>query len=375
MASMEDRIAGEVDPSIPEQEHGLEDDPVQDEFRPLYDEWFGEESAPLLFRAINLESWDLCRQLLNRNKSVVRNELKHVDMYGYSAVHYSSWFPSSPPEIFESILEYSPANFASRPNRKGRTPLHLASWRGRDEAVEQICRRNPEAVKVIDRCKKSPLTDACSRNRSKRVLEALLGADPSQIIMKNNNEMNPALIFFRISHGFISAPHRTRFSQESEQLNFCNKVRVILAAESKFENERSFAGEVKMASTGDLNNDWQLLLAAIASPSCPFPFVKVLLDRFDSKISSFRDEQGNTILHRAVQAKPFSFHSFFKCDRCKIMPTPGHNMYFNRDPEKSHWGVRCMNPNCFRRDHNRSFHYVQVTVGKSSPAYIVFMPN
>jgi len=187
--------------------------------------------------------------------------------------------------------------------------------------------------------------------------------------------MNPALIFFCISNGFISAPPRTRFSQESEHLNFINKVRVILAAESKFENERSFAGEMRMermekASNGNLNDDWELLLATIASPSCPFPIVKVLLDRFDSKISTFRDEHGNTMLHTALQAKPFSFHSFFKCDRCKNTPIPGHNIYFNRDPEKSHWGVRCTNPNCFRRDHNRSFHYVQVKVGKYSPMLV-----
>ena len=339
---------------------------IDAEFRPLYNEWFGEVNAPLLFRAINLESWDLCRKLLNREEDVVRNELKHVDLYGYSSVHYASWWPSSPPDLFQRILELSPADYPARRNRKGRTPLHLASWRGRDEAVEHLARKQPEAVSVIDRNKKSPLTDACSRNRSKRVLEALLEADPSQIIKKNNQEMSPAIIFFRISHGFISAPHRTRFSQKAEQLKFVDKVRVILRAESKMEYE-------KETTLPDLNDDWELLLAAINSPSCPFSFVRVLLDRFNTKIPTFRDENGNTLLHIAVQTKPFSFNQFYKCDRCKSVPSTGRNLYFNRDPEKSHWGVRCTDPNCFRRDHNRSFHYVQVPVESKEQAIVEYI--
>lgn len=232
--------------------------------RPLYDEWFGEENAPLLFRAINQESWELCRQLLSRNAEVVREELSHVDPYGYSAVHYASWWPSSPPDLFERIIDYSPLDFPSRPNRKGRTPLHLAAWRGSDDSVISLARKRPEAARVTDSNEKSPLADACSRNRSKRVTEALLEADYSQIVKKSKQDLSAALIFFRVSHGFIPVPHRTRFSQQSEQRMYENKVRMILAAERKCH----FGGNARRVPC-DLSDNWQLLIASMESPSCP----------------------------------------------------------------------------------------------------------
>eukprot|EP00980_Cylindrotheca_fusiformis_P002705 scaffold627_cov125-Cylindrotheca_fusiformis.AAC.22 len=330
---------------------------VTDNFRPLYDDWFGEDDAPLLFRAINLGSWDLCRQLLSRSHQIVCNELTHVDPYGYSALHYASWWPSSPPDIFEKIVDCSPRKFPSLPNRKGRTPLHLAAWRGSDESVIQLALKRPEAASVTDRNQKSPLADACSRNRSKRVIEALLKADYSQVAEKTAQDLWPALIFFRISHGFVSAPHRTRFSQQSEQRCYKDKVRLILAA------DRRTAGGIGLCCLSDLKDDWQLLIASIESISCPFSFVKVMLDRLHAEIPTYQEEDGNTLLHLAVQSHGFSYKRFFKCDRCNRQPAlhqSGEKAYFNRDPQKSHRGVRCCHPDCSFQGQNLSFHYVQV---------------
>jgi hypothetical protein len=351
-----------------EESSSTEKDDTPEHLRPLYDDWFGEAAAPLLFRAINLESWDLCRRLLEeRDRSVACNELEHIDLYGYSAVHYACWWSSTPIDMLTHILDCSPPDYPSKRNRKGRTPLHLAAWRGRDEVVELLASQCPEAASVVDRNQKSPLLDACSRNRSKRVLDALLQADPTQIVQKNNQDRTPALTFFRISHGFVSAPHRTQFSSAEEQAAYASKVQGILAAERKMQHKSSFN------NTG-ISDDWNFLQAAMESPSCPFTYVKWLLDKVETRIGGFRDETGNTLLHLAAQADPFESEEFYKCDRCSNnnhSQDPNgrgaqEKMYFNRDPDKAHWGVRCYNPNCYRRGHNRSvmIHYVQVPVGK-----------
>jgi hypothetical protein len=334
-----------------------ETDPVPDYLRHLEEDWFGEAAAPLLFRAVNLESWDTCHRLLERDTDVIREEFKHVDMYGYSAMHYACWWNSARLDVVRRIIDLSPQGYASRPNRKGRTPLHLAAWRGRDEVVELLADRCPEAAMVTDRTHKTPLVDACYRNRSKRVLKALLKADSSQIIKKNNHERTAALIFFRISHGYVSAPHRTRFYSAEEQELYGGKVRVVLSAEREMQSENSL----------DLDDAWNLLRAAIESPSCPFPYVKHLLAKLETKIPSFCDENGFTLLHIAAQAKPFAFKSFFKCDRCNRDASAcdsTQKMYFNRDPDKPHWGVRCSNPLCRRFQRPLMIQYVLVPVGK-----------
>lgn len=336
--------------SITMNETAAEDDPM----RPLHDEWFGDSDAPLIFRAVNLEKWPLLRQLFQRNKKMIRKELKHVDPYGYSAAHYASWWPSTPPDLFESIIKYSPSDICSRPNRKGRTPLHLAAWRGCDESVVHIARQHPKAATVADRNKKSPLTDACTRNRSNCVIEALLNADHNQVTIKNKQGLCPALLFFRLSNGFMSVSHRS----QTENTLYLDKVRLILAAERR----------VDLGVVDDLSDDWKFLVAAIESPSCPFSFVKVLLDNHDqSTISKYRDESGSTLLHLSAHAAPFAFKRFFQCDRCQQEPsctTVGQQAFFNRDPDRSHWGVRCRNSDCVLRENNPSIHYVKVPVGK-----------
>ena len=332
--------------------------------RPLHDEWFGEAEAPLIFRSVNLEKWPLLRQLLERNKKIIRKELKHVDPYGYSAAHYASWWPSTPPDLFEDIIKYSPSDICARPNRKGRTPLHLAAWRGCDESVVHIARQHPKAAAIADRNQKSPLTDACSRNRSHRVLEALLTADHTQVTIPNKQGMSPAMLFFRLSNGIMSSS--ASHQMENAEL-YLDNVRLILAAERR----------VHQGVIDDLADDWKLLIAAIESPSCPFSFVKVILERHlqqsnntardGSRILSYRDESGNTLLHLAVRTSPFGFKRFFQCDKCHQEPScvqDGLEAFFNRDPDRGHWGVRCPSSRCVSRESNPSIHYVKVPVGK-----------
>lgn len=322
-----------------------EDDPM----RPLHDEWFGEAEAPLIFRAVNLEKWTLLRQLLERNSSIIQEELTHVDPYGYSAAHYASWWPSTPPELFETIIKHSPSDICSRPNRKGRTPLHLSAWRGSDESVVHIAKQHPKAAAIADRNQKSPLTDACARNRSSRVLEALLEADHTQVTIPNKQGLSPATLFFRLSHGTMSSLAATE--------QYLDKVRLILAAERR----------VNQGVIENLEDDWKLLIAAMESPSCPFSFVKVMLERHLAIIPNYRDESSNTLLHLAVRAAPFCFKRFFQCDKCHQEPSctvTGQEAFFNRDPDRGHWGVRCRNSNCVLRENNPSIHYVKVPVGK-----------
>ncbi|CAJ1962911.1 unnamed protein product [Cylindrotheca closterium] len=334
----------------------------EDPMRPLHDEWFGDVDAPLIFRAVNLEKWPLLGQLFQRNKKIIRTELKHVDPYGYSAAHYASWWSSTPPELFEDIIKYSPSEICSRPNRKGRTPLHLAAWRGCDFSVLHIASQHPEAAAVADRNQKSPLTDACSRNRSDRVIEALLNADYNQVTIKNRQGLSPALLFFRLSNGFMSVSHRSHV----EHTLYLEKVRLILAAERR----------VNLGVIDDLADEWKLLIAAIESPSCPFPFVKVLLNRHQATIPTFRDESGSTLLHLAVSAAPFAFKRFFQCDRCQQEPSctaVGQEAFFNRDPGRSHWGVRCRNSDCIVRENNPSIHYVKVPVVMKEQAVVKYL--
>ena len=75
----------------------LEVDPIPEFLRPLHDEWFGENNAPMLFRAVHLGNWDVCRQLLSQYQEIIRKELQYIDTYGYTALHYACWESEAPP--------------------------------------------------------------------------------------------------------------------------------------------------------------------------------------------------------------------------------------------------------------------------------------
>ena len=396
---------------------------IPEYLRPLHEDWFGETSAPFIFRAVNLENWDICRRMLqamlltssggdtstpaSSNSSGngtttsgdLRMDLRYVDMYGYSALHYACWWRSTPFDLIEQLVEYSPVEYPAIPNRKGRTPLHLASWRGQDEVCILLARRCPQAASVADKNLKSPLGDACSRNRSKSVLEALLEADRTQITKPNNQRRTPAHTFFRISHGYVTnqllrrhntiSPELSETEQQEEEGQrkmYIEKVKLVL------EMERSQLQK----STLDLERDIELLQAAIESPSCSYPFVQYLFEKLSSEeIDIYRDPHtGETLLHKSLKSYPlFESEIFYKCDRCShydeiaaarhqnhdqspSLPsmilrnttttdekTGSHRiMYVNRDPNKAHWGVRCQT--CKPTRQQLRVHYIPIPIGK-----------
>ena len=72
------------------------------------------------------------------------------------------------------------------------------------------------------------------------------------------------------------------------------KLSVVLAA------ERKMMHPTYIILT--LDDDFNLLRAAIESPSCPFQHVKWLLETLESKLSIFRAEFGKMLLHIVVEA-------------------------------------------------------------------------
>jgi DNA-directed RNA polymerase subunit RPC12/RpoP len=127
-------------------------------------------------------------------------------------------------------------------------------------------------------------------------------------------------------------------------------VRLILST------ERKVHGKTKL----NLDNDLEVFRAAIESSSCSFAYTKYLLDQVDEKdMGDYRDENGNTFFHIVLHADCFEFDTFYKCDRCS-----GHldKMYFNRDPDRAHWGVRCTK--CSEQRQTVMIYCVQVPVGK-----------
>lgn len=337
-------------------EASVEVDPIPEFLRPLHDEWFGENDAPMLFRAVNLGNWDVCRQLLSQYQVCTRKELQYIDTYGYTALHYACWESEAPVDVVEQLVANSPPDFPSKQNRKGRTPLHLAAWRGPDHVVELVAKQSPAAASVKDRTEKSPLFDACSRNRSLEVLQALLKADSSQIAQKNKAGRTPVLMFFRISHGWI-----TRFSgAPAERAAYVARVRAILSAE-----QQVFRG----GCTKQIEDDWDVVKAAIESISCPFVNVQLLIEQTRTDISLVKN--GVSLLQIAVQSEPFGFKQFFKCDTCVVGkfvgfgPNQDTSMYVNKYPDRPHWGVRCVK--CRRPDPSIASNYVRVPVGKLPP--------
>jgi ankyrin repeat protein len=222
---------------------------------------------------------------------------------------------SAPLDVLQNIIQNTERRFSSLPNRKGRTPLHLAAWCGTDEVVEILAEKCPEAAGVMDRTQKAPL-DACFRNRSRNVFRALVKANPDQIKQRGHCGRTAASLFFRISYGCVSSPSRTRFQEKPEQETFVAKAKVILAAERVARN----------LSTLKFDEPLELVRAAMESSSCPFPFVRYLLEKLnDETIQDFRDQDGGTFLHLAAKTLRFRFETFFQCDRCRESVNPFKN--------------------------------------------------
>lgn len=296
----------------------------------LHSEWFGAADAPLLFRAINLGHWDICRRLLEAPPEIVREQIEFIDQYGYTALHYGCWDASAPMEVMEHILSVCPPDFASKPNKKGRTALHLAAWSGPSQIVELVARKFPEAASVLDRNLKSPLYDACSRNRGTKVIKALIEADPSQVSKSNKNGRSPCFMMFRVSYGSL-------YSGLADTSREALLERVTMMLKAQHETA------TKAASPTTELDDWTKLLLAIRNPNCPFAYVKLLMESM-KEVPWQKDDE--TLLHISLRSKPFHSRQFFRCDRCHERPSGLESdqfTYMNKEPFRSHWGVRCQN--------------------------------
>jgi hypothetical protein len=230
--------------------------------------------APEIFGVVLTKDWDLVNSMLDEEKH--RKHLGYADSYGYTALHFTSmWSSEVPLAVVRKMISHSPENMIRRTVPQGRTPLHFASWStGRDDATRLLVKECPSAASILDRCGKSPLCDACTRNRSVPVLKALLDADLSQLGVQNSWGRTPAVAFFRVWHGWVCDSFHSKFTREDQRNEYLAKARTILEAEYRY----------KHGSNVEVD-DRCILEAAIETTSCPIACVRVLLDKHANEIT------------------------------------------------------------------------------------------
>lgn len=225
----------------------------------LLSSWFGSTEAPVLFRAVVIGQWALVRKLLNDPKHQV--DLGYPDISDYTTLHYAAWDRHVPISILKEMIAISEKNVNNKLTQKvtvkGRTSLHLAAWRGNDDVVIMLANTDRAAASMLDKCSKSALGDACTRNRSSLVLQSIVEADPSQLEVQNKWGRTPPMIFFRISQGWLCERLTGDLDRQSVTV-FQEKANILLEAAFQMKHNRK------------VSSKWELIQSAIESPFCPF---------------------------------------------------------------------------------------------------------
>jgi len=227
----------------------------------------------------------------------------YVDRYKRTPLHWAC-IKGASAFFLNALIENYPEATVMK-DYLGRTPLHLACEYASDQGVFALLRvTDPVVTKYRDSENlRSLLAVAIINLRSPLIIDAILQADKTQIVMKDLNGNTPIVLFFRLNLGTILGKHKGVLMTNSNLDDLVDSAAMLLQA------------EVELKSGIKAESHKHLLSNAIRCTACPFAFVSYVMMEFREQIG-IRDVTGDYPIHSACRAQDQDF-GLYKCDNCQ----------------------------------------------------------
>mmetsp|Transcript_9219 Transcript_9219/g.19874 ORF Transcript_9219/g.19874 Transcript_9219/m.19874 type:complete len:759 (-) Transcript_9219:120-2396(-) len=119
---------------------------------------------------------------------------------GFTPLHYAC--ERQPPlEVVQALIAAHPVGVLTRTMPGGALPLHIAStWYAGTEIVQALLSADQGACQVTDELGNVALHSACFSGAELGVVEALTGADPQTVLLRNHQGSRPTDVCRRLRH-------------------------------------------------------------------------------------------------------------------------------------------------------------------------------
>mmetsp|Transcript_2289 Transcript_2289/g.3214 ORF Transcript_2289/g.3214 Transcript_2289/m.3214 type:complete len:753 (-) Transcript_2289:75-2333(-) len=320
-----------------------------------------EKDKLYLYETIYNRQWGKATELLTGKRYYEHAD--YLDRNNRTCLHWAC-LKDAPPSFVKNLLAAYP-QATLRQDLNFKTPLHLSCEYSSDPLVSLIVGACPlKITSYKDENGRTPLVQAIVSDRSPTVIANLLRANPTQISVNDDEENTPIVLFFKKHLGrilsflkkqgpSISMTHPVKIvNKEDKHLrDTLETAKLLLKAERQ--NNR-FGAKEKQINQDNMTNysgstgssDWNILEAAIESPSCPYPFVELILRLYPDKTETF-NSNGYQCIHIASSqnfSNSSAYLDIYKCDQCKC--TQDANLqphYFRNDHRQFYRQLLCKN--------------------------------
>jgi len=286
-----------------------------------------------LYEAVYLRNWNKASNLIKNTRFM--ESADYIDRYERTCLHWAC-VKSAPLPIIQNLIAAYPDALLMQ-DHLGKTPLHLACESGSDSSIYLLLGANSQATLLRDTVNgRTPLVECLLAHRPPSVIDNVLNSNPKSIIIPDNNTNIPTVIYFNTYLGlFISFTGKVKGTWKCCNDNVEDLIeiaRLLLRAEI-----RHLDTSTQESQPQDLNEneDSNILLDSILSPTCPFAFVEFLLSSYP-ELADVRNMVGDLPIHVVASLTPDSskmLPQMYKCNGCGEPQSDNAVHYHRRDPK------------------------------------------
>jgi len=282
----------------------------------------------------------------------------YIDQYKRTCLHWSAMKGASPHFIRTLIQNYPQAT--SMRDYNGRTPLHIACEFASDQVIFELLAATNVTEVAAQRdynFMRSHLAEAIVNFRSPGIIDTILRADASQLLLQDFQGNTPLELFIKIHLGRLCSHYKhlglvststigsatndneggvksfDLFAVRGPGTNVDDAMKIasrLLEAQDRFDRDRVSIGGVKKTSSSQNSYDKVLLSLAIKNPACPYAFVECIL-KDKPGLGKNHNGEGDLPIHTIFSIRDEKTCSY-GCDQCGTLKQ-AESLYFFRASE------------------------------------------
>jgi len=298
---------------------------------------YHEKNRIELYEAVYLRNWNKCSNLIKSKRFM--QSADYIDRFERTCLHWAC-VKSAPLAITQNLIA-AYADALLMQDHLGKTPLHLACESGADSSIYLLLGASSQATLLRDAVNgRTPLAECLLTHRPPSAIDNVLNSNPKSIIIPDNNANIPTVLFFNMYLGlFISFTGKAKGTWTCCNDNVEDLIeiaRLLLRAEIRQLDTSTHDSQPQ--DHLNENEDSNILLDSILSPTCPLAFVEFLLSSYP-ELADVRNKVGDLPIHVVASLTPDSsktLQQMYKCDGCGE-PQSGNAVHYHRRDPKVHF--------------------------------------